>query len=197
MISFSLSHSFNLSALAKDITGKVQKHPTLAFKDFVGQLDDEAIGEDQVAQGLDMEQVFHFLAGLTVLTQDRIDYGSRTGDACLAMHQHLGFGRQLTGKVENALYVHQTRCVRMVENAGIVEKTEKMLSPWRDSFDQFTACRVVKATLVPNRNHMAPVLTLLIGQFTDTANGQVDFHRVQVAYEQLFKAVDDRWPKAK
>ena len=65
---------------------KVQKHPALSFKNFVGEFNDESIGHDEVAQGLDVEQIFHFRARRAVLAEDGVGYRGRAGDTRTAMH---------------------------------------------------------------------------------------------------------------
>jgi len=72
------AHTFNLLALAKDITGKMQEHPALSLEDLVGQFDDKSIGEDQVAKGLDVQQIFHLHSRRKMLAKDGIGDGSGT-----------------------------------------------------------------------------------------------------------------------
>jgi len=76
--STSLPWSCHTEVNVSGFTAEVQKHPALALENFVGQFDDESIGEDQVAQGLDMEQVFHLHARRGVLAENGVGSGRGT-----------------------------------------------------------------------------------------------------------------------
>jgi len=57
------------------IHGEGAEASPLLFENFVRQLDDESIWIGPLAQRLDMEQVFHLHAGLTVLAEDGLGSG--------------------------------------------------------------------------------------------------------------------------
>ena len=58
--------------------GKVEEHGAVAVEDLIGELDDEAVGDDEVAEGFDVEEFCHFLAGRAVLAKDGVGDGSGT-----------------------------------------------------------------------------------------------------------------------
>ncbi len=63
----------------------MQKHPALSFEDLGGQLDDEAIGLQEIAKDFDAEKILELHAGFGVLAEDGVGRGGGTGDARAAM----------------------------------------------------------------------------------------------------------------
>ena len=128
----------------------MQQHPALSFENFVGQFDDESVGENKVAQCLNVEQVFHLHTRFTVLAEDGIGDGCGPRDARTTMDENLCPFGKLTGKVEDTLHVLKTRGLRMAWIAGVRKKAEKMISRWSDVHDLVSAGGVVEGTFVPN-----------------------------------------------
>ena len=141
---------------------KVRKHPALSLKNLVSQFNDESIGHNQVAQGLNVKQSFHFHARWAVLAEDGIGYCGRAGDARTAMYQDFSPGGKLTGKGENAFHVPGERAVRVAGIAGVVEKAKEQSGTRRDLLDLFSTPRVVLESFVPNRNNVRPTLAFLL-----------------------------------
>ena len=141
---------------------ELEEHGAVALEDLVGELDDEAVGDDEVAEGFDVEEVVHLLAEQAVLAEDGIGYCSRAGDARAAMHEDSSPGGKLTGKVENAFHVPRKWAIRIAGIAGVLEKTKEQLGTRCDRLDLFSTSRVVEEGLVPNRNNVRPPFTLLL-----------------------------------
>jgi len=66
----------------------------------------------------------------------------------------------------------------MVGDDCVREKAEMQFGARSNCLDQFATCWVNEAILVPDRNDVGPSLPLLLGQFTNAADGQVDFHLI-------------------
>ena len=95
------------------------------------------------------------------------------------MNQDLRSFWKLTGKGKDTLHVLKAGRVRMVGHLGVCEKTEKMISTRRDVHDLVTTRRVILHIFFPDRNDVRPPFPLLLREFVNTTNGQVDFHLVQ------------------
>ena len=66
----------------------------------------------------------------------------------------------------------------VVGDDRVREKAEMQFGERSNRLNPLTTCGVKKAILVPDRNDVGPSLPLLLWQFTNAADGQVDFHVV-------------------
>ena len=66
----------------------------------------------------------------------------------------------------------------VVGDDRVREKAEMQFGVRSNRLDPLATCGIKEATLVPDRNDVGPSLPLLLGQFTNAADGQVDFHLI-------------------
>ncbi len=112
-----------------------------------------------------------------MLAEKGVGSGGGAGNPGAAMDQHIRFGGNLSGKVENAFHVAKAGRIGKVWIIHVLEKTKEQRRARRDGLDPFATFHVIKKSFVPNRNDVRPGLAFLVRQLADAAYGEVDFHK--------------------